>query len=183
MPISDPVTLYERASAHALALAEQIKPDQLADPTPCAEWAVQDLLDHLVGGTVYLRGAIAGSMGEAPVGTTAEDFRAGREALLRELVEPGALERICVSPLGFEWSVAQATAGTFMDALVHSWDLATAISAPTDLDPDLVDACVAMFLPDMPTHGRAAGLVGPALDVAPDAPTQHRLLGAMGRRP
>ena len=51
------------------------------------------------------------------------------------------------------------------------------------LDPALVDACVAMFLPDMPERGRAGGLVGPAVPVGPDASAQDRLLGAMGRTP
>ena len=73
------------------------------------------------------------------------------------------LERMCMSPLGFEWPVAHAVAGTFMDALIHTWDLATATGQDASLDPELVDACIAMFLPDMPERGRASGLVGPAV--------------------
>jgi uncharacterized protein (TIGR03086 family) len=88
-----------------------------------------------------------------------------------------------VSPLGLEWTVQDATAGTFMDVLVHSWDLAVATGQSTVLDPDLVDACVAMFLPDMPELGRAGGLVGPAVAVPAGASAQDRLLGAMGRQP
>ena len=77
----------------------------------------------------------------------------------------------------------EATAGTFMDALIHTWDLATAAGQPADLDPRLVDACTAMFLPDMPECGRAAGIVGPAVTVADGATPQDRLLAAMGRTP
>jgi uncharacterized protein (TIGR03086 family) len=77
----------------------------------------------------------------------------------------------------------EATAGTFMDALVHTWDLATATDQDSELDPELVDACIAMFLPDMPERGRAAGLVGPEVAIGADARAQDRLLGAMGRRP
>ena len=88
-----------------------------------------------------------------------------------------------MSPLGFEWSVAEATAGTFMDQLVHTWDLAVATGQDASLDPELVDVCVAMFLPEMPERGRAAGLVGPAVAVPTGASAQDRLLGAMGRRP
>ena len=88
-----------------------------------------------------------------------------------------------MSPLGFEWPVAHAVAGTFMDALIHTWDLATATGQDASLDPELVDACIAMFLPDMPERGRASGLVGPAVDVPDDASPQDRLLAAMGRRP
>lgn len=88
-----------------------------------------------------------------------------------------------MSPLGFEWSVGHAVAGTFMDALIHTWDLATAIGQDDVLDPELVEACVAMFLPDMPERGRASGLVGPAIAVPASASPQDRLLAAMGRQP
>jgi hypothetical protein len=47
----------------------------------------------------------------------------------------------------------------------------------------LVDAIVAMFLPQMPEIGREAGIVGPEVPVADGASPQDRLLGAMGRRP
>jgi uncharacterized protein (TIGR03086 family) len=97
--------------------------------------------------------------------------------------QPGALELTCTSPLGFEWPVGQAVAGTFMDVLLHTWDLARATGQGTDLDPALVDACIGLFLPDMPEHGRQAGIIGPAVDVGPAPSPQARLLGAMGRTP
>ena len=78
---------------------------------------------------------------------------------------------------------AAAVAGTAMDQLVHTWDLAVAIGADRKLDPELVESCVAMFLPQMPDIGRSAGLVGPEVVVPPDASAQDRLLGAMGRNP
>ena len=70
-----------------------------------------------------------------------------------------------------------------MDALIHTWDLATATGQDPSLDPELVDACIAMFLPEMPERGRASGLVGAAVDVPEDASPQSRLLAAMGRQP
>ena len=88
-----------------------------------------------------------------------------------------------MSPAGFEWSVAEATAGTAMDQLVQTWDLAVAIGAGRQLDPELVDVIVAMFLPRMPEIGRQAGIVGPEVPVPDDASPQDWLLGAMGREP
>ena len=178
-----PTDLYRRATTDALAVAEGVRPDQLALPTPCSAWTVQDLLDHLVGGTHYLASAIAGTEPSALTRSTPADFRAGVNACLAGLAQPGALDRTCTSPLGFDWTVEDATAGTFMDVLIHTWDLATATAQPADLDPELVDACVAMFLPDMPERGRAAGIVGPAVSVADNATPQARLLAAMGRTP
>jgi uncharacterized protein (TIGR03086 family) len=179
----EPVELYRRAAADALRLAAAVRPDQLGLPTPCSDWTVQDLLDHLVGGTRYLSSALAGTEPSAPTGADAEDLRAGIDACLRGLAEPGALSTTCASPLGFQWTVLEATAGTFMDLLIHTWDLASATGQTTDLDPELVAACTAMFLPDMPELGRAAGIVGPAVSVTDDATPQERLLAAMGRTP
>ena len=79
--------------------------------------------------------------------------------------------------------MAEATAGTAMDQLVHTWDLAVAIDGDRKLDPEIVDAIVAMFLPQMPEIGRQAGFVGPEVAVAANASAQDRLLAAMGRHP
>lgn len=182
-PQPDPVALYRQASHHALRVAEAVTADQLGGPTPCDAWTVQELLDHLVGGTEYLLGALEQRPPEPPSGTTAADLERGVAAVLVGLEAPGALDRTCASPLGFEWSVGQAVAGTFMDVLLHTWDLARAIGHDARLDPDLVDACTAMFLPEMPERGREAGIIGPAIDPGPDPSPQDRLLAAMGRQP
>jgi uncharacterized protein (TIGR03086 family) len=178
-----PVDLYRRATAGAIAVAERVRPDQLDLPTPCSAWTVQDLLDHLVGSTAYLGAALAGTEPSTPSGSRPAALRAGVEACLAGLAEPGALDRMCRSPLGLDWTVLEATAGTFMDVLVHTWDLATATGQPADLDPELVAVCSAMFLPDMPERGRVAGIVGAAVVVGENATPQERLLAAMGRTP
>jgi hypothetical protein len=51
------------------------------------------------------------------------------------------------------------------------------------LDPELVAACSAMVLPDMPERGRVAGIVGAAVVVGDDATPQEQLLAATGRTP
>ena len=178
-----PVDLFERATRHADAVMARVSPDQLSSPTPCSEWTVQQLIDHMVGATDYLRGALSGQPPVPRAGTSHADYRAGVAQVLAGLHSPDVLERTCRSPLDFEWTVGQATAGTFMDQLIHTWDLATAIGQDATLDADLVAACSAMFLPHMPEMGRSAGFVGPAIDVAADASEQDRLLAAMGRRP
>ena len=178
-----PVELFEQAAAGAAAVMAGVPAARLGDPTPCAEWTVQQLIDHIVGGADYLSAALVGGAPSTSTTRTVDDYRHALELLGRGLRVPGVLERTCTSPLGFDWSIGQATAGTFMDTLIHTWDLATAIDQDASLDPSLVDACVAMFLPDMPERGRAAGLVGPPVDIGPDASPQDRLLAAMGRRP
>lgn len=179
----DPVELYRRASVRAVDVANGLKSDQLGRSTPCSEWTVQDLLDHLVTGTAYLEAALGADPADPPTPGTAADLAVGVDRCLRRMADPAALAHRSASPLGFEWSGIDATAGTFMDVLVHTWDLATATGQDAALAPDLVAACTDMFLPGMPDQGRQAGIIGPAIDVAPDASPQDQLLAAMGRQP
>jgi uncharacterized protein (TIGR03086 family) len=176
-----PVVLFERAATCAASMAAQVRPDQRSAPTPCTEWDVDALLSHMVGGTRYLLTALG--LDSAPVAKGDGSYRAAVARCVESLAGPVVLDGRCMSPAGFEWSIGEAVAGTAMDQLVHTWDLAVAIGGDRQLDPELVEACVTMFLPQMPEIGRAAGIVGPEVPLPADASAQDRLLGAMGRQP
>ncbi|MEO8696839.1 MAG: TIGR03086 family metal-binding protein [Acidimicrobiales bacterium] len=178
----DPIDMYRRATDGAIAVMRAVAPEQLELPTPCAEWSVQNLIDHMTGSTAYLRASLAGQPPSPLSGTSATDFSDGADAAASALMEPGALERVCMSPLGFEWTIGHAVMGTIMDTVIHTWDLATATGQSVELDPGLVEMCIAMFLPEMPERGRESGLVGAVVAVPEDATADVRLLGAMGRR-
>ena len=178
----DTIDAYRRATDGAVRIMTTVAPDQMLLPTPCTEWAVQNLIDHMTGSTGYLRAALAGEPPLPSIASTVNDFIEGRTAVVAGLAEPGALERMCLSPLGFEWTILDAVMGTIMDTLVHTWDLATATGQSASLDPELVALCIDLFLPEMAERGREGGLVGPAITVANDAPADVRLLAAMGRR-
>jgi uncharacterized protein (TIGR03086 family) len=177
----DPIDSYRRATTGATTVLSGVRPDQLALPTPCSEWTVQDLIDHMTGSTEYLNAALAGRAPTPAAGTDPDDFGRGAAAVLAGLEAPDALDRVCLSPLGFEWPVSQAVMGTVMDTLIHTWDLAVATGQTVRLDPELVGMCIDAFLPEMPERGRESGFVGPAVAVPADAPPHVRLLAAMGR--
>ena len=174
----DPVIMYERAATNAVAMAQSVTADQTTLATPCSEWDVSALLEHMSGGGAYLMGA----MGVPANGAIWPDLTCVSECV-DALRRPGALEQRCLSPVGFEWSLAEAAAGTAMDQLIHTWGLAVAINADRDLDAEVVEAAIEMFLPLMPEVGRRAGFVGPEVAVPPGASARDRLLGAMGRNP
>jgi uncharacterized protein (TIGR03086 family) len=177
----DSVVLFDRAATNAAVMVEQVRSEQRHAPTPCTEWDVDALIVHMAGGAGYLLGALG--LDAATVGTDPGSYRGAVARGVESLREPGALDGRCLSPAGFEWSVAEAAAGTAMDQLVHTWDLAVAIGGDRRLDPEIVDAVMAMFVPQMPEIGRAAGIVGPEVSVPAGASAQDRLLGAMGRHP
>ena len=175
----DPIVLFERTAVAAGDMARKVSPQQLGGSTPCEEWDVAALLEHMAGGPNYLLASLGIGV------TSAESWPAAQviDACVDALRAPGALERRCQSPANFEWSIAEAAAGTAMDQYVHTWDLATALGEHPDMDSDIAEAIVALFLPHMPEIGREAGLVGPAVTIDRDAPALHQLLAAMGRDP
>jgi len=113
----NPAELYRDATTRAIEVARAVRPEQLDAPTPCAEWSVQDLLDHLVGGTNFLGAALGARETQPPTPATADDLAAGVADCIARLAGPAALTHRSASPLGFEWSGLETTAGTFMDVL------------------------------------------------------------------
>src|SRR5438445_4595232 len=103
--MSDPIDLLERTARAANQVVAGVKVDQLDDPTPCTEWTVRDLLNHLVGGTTRFASAMSGApMGDRDAtyltGDPTGDFD-GSVARLRALfAEPDGLTRLVPTPFG-----------------------------------------------------------------------------------
>jgi uncharacterized protein (TIGR03086 family) len=118
---------------------------QLADATPCANFTVHDVLDHMMVGGATFAHAFRGE--QAPelktpavqgVVPTAE-FRSAMDGLLAAVRSDGAMERTISSPVGEMSGEAFARFVAF-DGLVHGWDLATATGLRFEVPPAVVDA-------------------------------------------
>lgn len=194
--VADVVERYERVSADFLRRLRAVAPPQWTGPTPCAEWNVRALVNHMArgnhnyaelvaGGTAaqFLRLRDVDALGADPVEAFAGSVRACAEAFAR----PGALDRVLDYPLG-AIPGRQALAVRIADSLIHTWDLARAIGADEQLDPDLV-AWVGEHVDDIYSGlaERPAGAThrffAPPIDVAAGAARQDQLLGLFGRVP
>jgi uncharacterized protein (TIGR03086 family) len=159
---------------------------QLDDPTPCAEFTVHGVIDHMIvlGGTfTYLfRGeqppelAAPVTYGWVPV----REFTEVMEDLLDAMASPGALDRIIEAPGGTMPGEVFARFVAF-DGLVHGWDLATA-TGQTWEPPDEVVAAVDGFAREaIGDELRAAGLfAAPAVAPAGSGPLEQ-LIAFTGR--
>ncbi|MFC4858223.1 TIGR03086 family metal-binding protein [Actinophytocola glycyrrhizae] len=168
-------------SADALAdIVRAIKPGQLTDPTPCAEFDVRELVHHLLYWGPSLEGA-ARKENVPPSDVETADWRG---ALLAQLTRTVAA-----------WAPASAWEGTTSmgparvvgemvvgELVVHAWDLARATGQSLDLPADLL-AYVYDGVAAGADQGREMGLYGPAVPVPPDAPVLDRILGLTGRDP
>ncbi|AWZ14972.1 hypothetical protein DRB96_24990 [Streptomyces sp. ICC1] len=69
-----------------------------------------------------------------------------------------------------------------LEAVLHSWDLATATGQDRTGDPDAVQAAVAGWYGNFPDEIRAVtGMFGPSKPAADDAPAADRLAAYFGR--
>ncbi len=108
-----------------------ITPDQLDNATPCANFALRDVLAHMVGGATAFAAAFRG---EAPPDTQPGDdvltaFGPALTNLAAAIQSPGALDRTVAAPFG-ETPGETFARFVVLDGLVHGWDMATATGQP-----------------------------------------------------
>ena len=180
--------LHAGAAAVFDATVRQVRDDQWALPTPCAEWDVRALVNHAVGEARWtaplLAGQTIGQVGDRLDGDLlGSDPRAAWAAAYDEAVDAAdrakSEERIVHLSFGdtpAEEYLRQLTA----DYLVHSWDLAVAIGAPDRLDPDLVEAVAGWFGARAASYRDTGAVAEPVAVAAGDDP-QQRLLAEFGR--
>lgn len=124
----------------------EVRPDQWADPTPCSEWDVRLLVNHMVRGNLnYAALARGGSSAEFArmhsVDALGDDPADAFDQSVRECADayraPGVLEGVLDYPLG-PAAGKQALAVRTADSVIHTWDLARALGTDETLDPGLV---------------------------------------------
>lgn len=188
--MTDVAGLYERAIDEFDRRVAQVGDDQWHASTPCTEWDVRDLVNHLVNENMWavplLEGKTIAEVGSAFDGDLLGDdpkavwSRSAREGLRAAQAE-GAMERTVHLSFG-DASGADYISQVLADHVIHSWDLARGIGADERLDPDLVDFVLETLGPQA-EDWRNAGVFGGEVDAGPEADPQTKLLALTGRRP
>ena len=185
-------TTMAAACASTRQVIDQISDADLDRPTPCRDWTVRQLLNHLIGTLQLGRALLEDTAPEAAMGPgelpdadlvggdPAKAYRLGAEALLAA-AQPDTLARMHATPLG---DMPGAILGGFttLDIAVHGWDLATAIGRPLALDDALARDILAFANQTINDDTRAPRL-GPAIAVDDTAPLTDRLVAYLGRTP
>jgi len=193
------VNRFLLASAGFERRLREVEPDQWTWPTPCTEWDVRQLVNHMTQANLsyvrLLRGGTStefvqfrevDALGTDPLGAYTLSVRTCADAF----GQPGAPGLRLDHPLG-EMSGKQALAVRTTDSTIHTWDLARAIGADETLDEDLVawisDHIEEIYagLPETPTSTETTHrfFAAPQGVPAPDASLQERLLRRTGRTP
>jgi uncharacterized protein (TIGR03086 family) len=174
MTSDDDPAVLRRALDQLAGLLDDVPSGALADPTPCPQWSVQVLVDHIVAAPSRFARMARGeavdwsetpSVGRDP----AAQFRSHAEDLLRAVADaavPGG-------PVSVDWQCAELA--------VHTWDLATAIGRPTaDLDAEVAERGLAFMRASLTEDNRGPAF-GPEQPAPEGADPYQRIAAFAGR--
>jgi uncharacterized protein (TIGR03086 family) len=189
----DEVATMHRVIAETTRVVENIEPAQLENPSPCTEWTVRDVLNHITAGATMFGLCVRDGdipdekLGELMTGDNlGADYkgswvRAANDAEVSFAI-PGAMNRIVKLPFG-EMPAGMALNIAIFDVTTHAWDLAKATGQSTELDPEVAGVAYQVALTMLSDDMRAAGMFGQPVAVAEDAPMADRLAALAGRTP
>ena len=171
-----------------------VEPGQLAEPTPCTEFDVAMLLDHVIGWLTTFSAGFADSGGQAPRASL-DGYRApGDPAVVAAVVRQASADLTAAVRagaagrplrLGEAAMPGELALGMILwEYLMHGWDLARA-TGQSWAPPAAAVAASLEFAPAMLTEDyQGVGKpFGPAVPVLESASPLDRLLGLSGRDP
>lgn len=185
--MSEVIDAYIRSLDEIDQMVRAIGDDQWGDPTPCTEWSVRDLVNHVVGEDLWAPLLLDGKTLEEVGDRFDGDLLGDEPVAVWTRARDGALQAIDGwSGRPVHTSMGQIPAEDyieqlFTDHLIHAWDLARGIGANEELDPDLVNECYRRSLPHDQMI-RASGVFGSQVVAPAAAGPQERLLALYGRR-
>jgi uncharacterized protein (TIGR03086 family) len=171
-------------------------PDDLLDaPTPCPDYTLGDLVEHVGGAASAFTGAAAKDLGDAtsqgPSGDSSRLSDDWRNRIPRDLAaladawrDPDAWTGMTKAG-GVDLPGEVAGLVALDELVIHGWDVARATGQPYEVDAASVEAVhgfVAQFSEPGMEEARA-GLFGPVVEVPENAPLLDRVIGLTGRDP
>ena len=173
-PAPNPAELLAAVTDRVKEVVGSVQQSQLSDPTPCAEWNVHGLINHLIGGVEYRRlpgrqppniqltGADSTHVNDHDASSLSLAYRTEVDRVLELASQPGYAGKDYDHTFG-EIPFGQFLVGTLMDQFIHGWDLAKATGQDTTLDTDLVEFAFPLLASGSPTwDGRADSSAWPS---------------------
>src|SRR4051812_49346528 len=139
------ITLHHRTVACWTDVVDGVPDDRWEGATPCRDWSVRELVNHVVGEDRWtgplLRGRTIAEVGDSldgdllgdDPGRSARDAASEATAVVAEVLPGGGTVHLSYGEERMDEYVHQIAA----DHLVHAWDLAVATGGDVRLDPEL----------------------------------------------
>lgn len=187
----DTVALMKRVVSSTDEIVKGTTPDQLGNPSPCTEWTVRDVINHITGGSTMFAVCVEeGSVPDDLLGqlmggdNLGDDYVGSWEKASSRAVAafdaPGALDKMVKLPFG-EMPASVALNIAVFDVLTHAADIASATDQSIK-DTDLIETALAvgqqMIGPDL----RVPGVFDQEQPAPEGASPTVRLLAFAGRK-
>lgn len=184
----DNLQLLERCVGEAQKVIDGVRPEQLGDATPCTDFDVRALLNHLTTAAIGIGQGVsthnidaaifsADALGDDP----ASAFRQAGKDLVASWSEPGVLDRNVLMPFG-EVPGPVGLSATAMEVLAHTADAAVATGQEDLVDQDVATQVLALAAAMPLDDFRMPGVFGPEVECDAGAPAHRRLLALLGRQ-
>ncbi|GIH05603.1 TIGR03086 family protein [Rhizocola hellebori] len=183
------------AMRHSVKLVELIHDDQWGLPTPCAQWDLRQLVEHMI---LENRGFAAAARGETEdktawtersFGDLRSDYAESAQRVMAAFGEPEVLQGEFWLPLiapDRRFPARQAISFHLLDYVVHGWDVAATLRQPVDYPDDLVELVREIAdreVPDGPRRLRPGASFQPAIAWQEGDSALDGLLAVLGRSP
>ncbi|MHB6906593.1 TIGR03086 family metal-binding protein [Streptomyces sp. DB-54] len=175
---------YERVGRAVGALVAGVRPADLARPTPCADWTVRQLLDHLVWESLMVTSIAEGTpRTDHAADHLGHDPRTAFEDATRTALTTFRSSGMLTRTFGpYEAPGALLVQQVVVELLAHGWDLARALGAPTGLAPEVAEETLAAARRIYGAAPRTeGGSFAPERPAPPGAPAADRLAAYLGR--
>ncbi|MFE2265460.1 TIGR03086 family metal-binding protein [Streptomyces griseosporeus] len=182
--------LLRRAAARAVPLVRGIPDEALTAPTPCPDYDVRALADHLFHVVVEFQKLAARQDADFSVtprrvgagGDWRERFADETDKLVAAWSAPGAEDGTTGA-----WQMPARLVGSMalLDLVVHAWDLARATGRTYPVDEELAPVVgqLRASVAELAPTGRKMGAFGEPVPAPEGATEFERLLGETGRDP
>ena len=184
----DLLDLFERSSEWTASKVRGAA-GKLDEQTPCDEWTVRRLIDHLLWGLDMFASGPGGGTVAPPSGPPPElvgddpasQYEEARKSAIHAYSQPGVLDSMLNNGAV---PAAQMVAIMFADQLMHGWDLAKCTGQDVTMPPDLAAAALQVINGRIPDEARGPGKnFKAAVSVPDDASDQDKFVAYLGRNP
>ena len=180
---SAPADLNQLTSADAtLAVCQNVLRgigDDLDRPTPCSEFTIGELADHLIGSMVNLGGMAGGVVVPAEAGTVESRVAFVAQQSLEAWHKRGLEGTVKLGESDVPATVAASILS--LELLVHAWDFAVATGQQVTVSDELSQYVLGLAHEVISPQARQGGAFADVIEVGPDAGILNRLVAFTGR--
>jgi uncharacterized protein (TIGR03086 family) len=195
MPQIDLIAFNRRAVDRSIEIVRQVTSAPLDSPTPCSEWTLRELLEHMIVQHHGFANAADGSpstvedwqprlLSDDPVA----EYVAAAEHVVDAFGADAVLDQGFLLP---EITTAQTFPGKqavgfhFVDYVVHGWDVARALGVDHGYHADVLEAVLPYVyaVPGGDVRLRPGSMFSPEVDPGDQADPMSRIVAHLGRDP